>query len=345
LADWAHPPRAFRAGGALTGTGVKVECAYSGGGLGWESILRFLSFWGIVYEPDGHWLYISDDNRVDSYLRHPNFRAAMETLNRWYNEGLIDVETLTQEGNTFDAKVNSARMGTVWRMRMIAMGTPDDVVAQYTCILPVAALPGVTPQVHRYLGQVPSQGAYITAGCKDIERAARWIDAQYGFENMLNGYYGPYKEVTREGKVTQYGWRFGGNGKADFFNADVESIPNQSALQFFSDAEFMEKFNLPPQRLEVININQMYIDAGVVEKNSGAILSTLVKMPPADMIQRDLLRADIAKYAQEATAAFISKGVSNAGWNEYMATLQNLRIDEYVKLYQAAYDRYLAVLK
>jgi putative aldouronate transport system substrate-binding protein len=234
-------------------------------------------------------------------------------------------------------------MGTLWRWRMTAMSTPEDVVEQYTGILPLAALPGVKPQVHRYL-ELPSRGAYITSACKDIEKAARWIDAQYSFENQLNGYYGPYKEVIQDGKTVQYGWRFDDKGKVNFYTSDLESVPNQSAVHFFSGPEYFEKFNMPPQRIEKTTYCELYTGAGMVETNSGAILTGLVKMSAEDMAQRDLLRAEIDTFAKEAISAFITKGVTNASWNTFTATLQNLRIDEYIALYQAAYDRYRAAL-
>jgi putative aldouronate transport system substrate-binding protein len=235
-------------------------------------------------------------------------------------------------------------MGTLWRWRMLAMSTPEDVTAQYTGILPVAALPGVTPQVHRYL-ELPGNGAYITTACRDIESAARWIDAQYSFENMANGYYGPYKEVVQDGKTVQYGWRFDSQGKVDFYTGDLESIPNQSAIHFFSGSEYFEKFNMPPQRIEKTEYCELYTNAGMVERNSGTILSSLVKMSASDMARRDLLRAEIDTFTKEALTAFISRGVTDASWNTFTANLQNLRIDEYIALYQAAYDRYRAALQ
>jgi putative aldouronate transport system substrate-binding protein len=83
----------------------------------------------------------------------------------------------------------------------------------------------------------------------------------------------------------------------------------------------------------------------MVETNSSVILTNLVKMSAADMARRDLLQADINTFATEALTAFVSRGVTDASWNTYMANLQNLRIDEYIALYQAAYDRYRAALK
>ncbi|GHU88363.1 hypothetical protein FACS189476_05330 [Spirochaetia bacterium] len=289
-------------------------------------------------------LYITNDHRVTSHFQNENFRPAMETLSRWYREGLIDMESVTQDLNAHNAKLNSGLMGTLWRWRMLAMSTPEDVVEQYIGIKPVAALPSIRPRVHQYL-ELPSRGAYITTACKDIEKACRWIDAQYTFENMANGYYGPYKEVVQDGKTVQYGWQFDTNGKVNFYTSDLESVPNQSALHFFSGPEYFEKFNMPPQRIEKTAYCEMYTAAGMVEKNSGAILSSLVKMSAEDMVRRDLLKAEIDTFSKEALTNFITKGVTDTSWNTFLANLQNLRVNEYIALYQAAYDRYRSALK
>ena len=332
--------RTFK-GKDLNGNGKIDELPLSGIIGSNESILELLSFFGIPYRAGSLWLNITDDNRVVSPLQHQNFRAAMETLARWYSEGLIDVEALTQNTSSFEAKVNNSQVGMFWRWRMKAMLSPDEIVNQYVSILPLAALPGVTPVVNRYL-ELPGTGAMITTACKDIEKACKWIDAQYTFENMANGYYGPYKEVTQNNSVMQYGWRKSANGKVDFFAADLEEIPNQSALHFFSGPEYFEKFNLPAQRIEKIEYCDQLTKAGMVEKNAATILDSLVKMSPADMAQRDLLRAQIDTFAKESITNFISNGVTNASWNTYTATLQNLRINDYIRLYQNAYDRYRA---
>jgi putative aldouronate transport system substrate-binding protein len=323
--------------------GIKDELPFSGQWGSYESVLEFLSFWGMPYKNNENWLCITDDHRVTSQLLHENFRPAMETLNRWYAEGLIDMETFTQDLNAHNAKLNGALMGTLWRWRMIAMTTPEDVVEQYTCILPIAALPGVKPRVHRYL-ELPGQGAYITSACKDIERACTWIDAQYTFENQLNGYYGPYQEVIQDGKTMKYGHEFDENGKVTFYTSDLETIPNQSALHFYSGPEYFEKFNMPVQRIEKTSYCERYTDAGMVETNSGTILMSLVKMSAEDIARRDLLQVEINTLAKEAITSFITKGVTDTTWNTFNTTLQNLHIDEYIKLYQTAYDRYRAAL-
>ena len=55
----------------------------------------------------------------------------------------------------------------------------------------------------------------------------------------------------------------------------------------------------------------------------------------------DLRFADVDKYAREAIAGFIVKGVTDDGWNTYLKTLDNIQLDGYLSILQTAYDRYL----
>ena len=90
---------------------------------------------------------------------------------------------------------------------------------------------------------------------------------------------------------------------------------------------------------------EQYEAAGVIEKNSWNILSRLVTMNVEESTQKDLLYAEIHKFANESISSFIVKGVTDESWNNYLNTLKNLRMDDYINLYQTVYDRYVEANK
>lgn len=193
--------------------GQKDEIPFTGERLSdVDCTLFLLSFWGIPY--NSSWLMIDNNNKVTSQLLNESLRPALETISKWYKEGLMDVESVAQNVDSFEAKVNSGNCGSFWRWRMKAMGTAPDIISQYECIVPLSSN-GIQPQVAQYL-EIPSFGAAITVDCKNIETACAWLDAQYEFENQLNAYYGPYKEETKDGVLTKYGWHYKDNGKVEF---------------------------------------------------------------------------------------------------------------------------------
>lgn len=306
-----------------------------------DGTLYMLSLWGIPYNSHS-WAMIDDNDKITSQLLHENMREALTVINKWYSEKLLDVECIAQDTTAYEAKVNAGITGSFWRWRMLAMGTSDEVVEQYVGIVPPAA-EGAKVQLTRYL-EIPGMGASITANCKELEAACRWLDAQYEFENQMNGYYGPYKEVEEMGETVKYGWRYNDDGKVEFHTADLEEIPNQSAMHFYSGEEYFDLVEMPAQRVEKTDLCNMYADQGIIEKNSGAILTNLCKYTIEEIERKDLLKAEIDKYAEEALVNFITKGVTDSGWETYISNLNNIKIDEYIKIHQDAYDRYLAAL-
>ena len=292
--------------------------------------LQFMfSCWGIP--ANDKYVSIDDNNKVYSHLQHENLRAALETLSRWYQEGLIDLEAVTQDENAFEAKVNAGNYGSFWRWRMTAMGTSEEVYSQYSFILP-PAVDGVQAQLVRYL-ELPSFGAALTVGCEDVEAACKWMDTQFQWDNMINGYNGMYGEF----------WGYDENGKVDIYpmSDGTRTVPGQSSMYYCCGADYFAKVNMPSHRIEKTSYCEAYEAAGVIEKNSRHILQKLVTLTVDESTQRDLLFAEIDKYAKESITSFIVKGVTDDSWNAYVKTLDQLRIGEYIQLYQTAYDRYL----
>lgn len=52
------------------------------------------------------------------------------------------------------------------------------------------------------------------------------------------------------------------------------------------------------------------------------------------------LETDIAKYANEMSDKFITGTISFEQWDEYVKEIKKLGLDEYMKIQNAAYERY-----
>ena len=296
-----------------------------------SSLYYIFSSWGIPGNLKR--VNIDENNKVYSWLQHENLRAAVETVSRWYNEGLIDIEAVSQDENAFEAKVNAGNLGAFWRWRMTAMGTDEAVYSQYEFLLP-PTVEGIQAQLWRYL-ELPSFGAALTVGCEDIAAACKWLDAQFEWENMLNGYNGM--------KGPEF-WGYDEAGKVDIYPMPdgTRTVPGQSSYYYCPGDEYFAKVNMPSHRVEKTTYCEAYEAAGVVEINSQDLLHKLVTKTVDESTQIDLLFAEIDKFSTEAITNFIVKGVTDESWAAYEKTLKDLRIDEYIAIYQTAYDRYLA---
>lgn len=297
-----------------------------------DGLTHLFSFYGVPY--NDRYISIGEDGKVTSPLKADGLRAAIETVNRWYSEGLVDIESVTQDTNAFEAKVNAGQYGSFWRWRMTAMGTDESVYSQYVCMMPIAA-EGYTVTLPRYL-EIPTFGAAITAGCKDIEATCKWLDTQLAFENMINGYNGI--------RGPEF-WDYDANGKVELFPMPdgTRTVPGQSSMYYMCGADYFDKVLMPSHRIEKTTYCEMYEEAGMIEANSWHTLTKLVNLNVEESTIIDLRFAEIKKYADEAITGFIVKGVTDEAWDNYNKTLENLKLDEYIATYQTAYDRYQAV--
>lgn len=301
-----------------------------------NGILTLLRDFGLPYNSD--FLAISDEGKVYSQFAHPNLRAALETIHRWYDEGLIDVESVAQDTNAFEAKVNAGNYGCFWRWRMTAMGTEEAVYNQYECILPPAAEGYST--LLPYMLELPGFGAAITVAAEKhgtVEAACKWLDTQFQWDNMINGYNGMQGEF----------WDYAEDGMVDIWpmTDGTRSVPGQSSMYYCSGTEYFAKVKMPSHRIEKTSYCEWYSNEGLLEQVSHSILQSLIKFTVEESERVNLLRAEIDKFGKESISSFIVKGITDESWANYEKTLNDLRLDELVGLYQTAYDRYVEANK
>ncbi len=283
---------------------------------------------------NNEYICLDDEGKAYSWLTCDGVRDGMETLASWYAEGLIDIESVSMDYNAFEAKVNANDLGSFWRWRMTSMGTTPEVYEQYECMLPTPA-EGYEVKIPVSM-ELPGFGAALTVAAAEngkVEAVCKWLDAQFQWDNMISGYNGMYNEF----------WDYDENGMVDIWpmTDGTRSVPGQSSMYYCCGKDYFAKVLMPSHRIEKTNYCQWYTENGLLEKNSRQLLTTLSTKTVEESQQLDLLRAEISKYAKEALIQFITKGVTDESWNTYLQTLENLRIDEFVQIYQTSYDRYL----
>ncbi len=287
-----------------------------------------LNFWGIPM--NNYLIMIDNDQKVTVPMLQPGFRDAMETLSRWYEEGLLDPECISQDASSFNAKLQEENIGSFWNWRLQQMGYPDFIVEDFACILPVSA-DGYTPQVAQTM-ELPTYSAYITTACEDVDAALAWIDAQFDFDTEMEFY-------NTAGML-----EIADNGKYNILGVDSNSpqIPGQSAIFYAPGQYYFDRVNMPSHRIEKMEYCQAYTDAGFVEQYSYQYLTVLSQFSVEEQEELVRLFTEIEKYVEEAITRFITGGVTDDSWNTFISNLDKLKVDRYIELYQNAYDAYLA---
>lgn len=139
------------------------------------------------------------DGKVKFGPIEPGYKEYLTLFNKWYQEGLLDPEWITQDRKAIDAKVTGSQTGAY-------LGTPDSWIGTYTKLMkevdPNVDFVGVpNPRLNKNDPPPFNQkdwsvmldnanNAGISTACKNVDLAAKLLDFQYGEEGMTLGNYG-----------------------------------------------------------------------------------------------------------------------------------------------------------
>ncbi len=293
---------------------------------GFYGIRYILPLFGVPADGD-KWIYIDDDKNVVFAPTTDNFRATMEWLHKLYSEGLIDPEVISQDINTIETKLKAGNAGFFTAWRLTGMGFDDGVLQ--TSVL---YTPDSTAKLARIL-EVAKGGAYITVSNQYVAESLELLDTMLDTEMMFSLYYG--EQDATDGS----GWTYNSeNGKIDSLSdgsVDVKNFLDCNTL-FFAPATYITNtFNMSETRIEKTEYCQIYDNAGIIQKYS----NNYFKFAPlsSDQLQSIALKeTDIDNAVIENVAAFITTGVTDESWEQFVKIFEDMDVDSYVAIYQDA---------
>jgi putative aldouronate transport system substrate-binding protein len=313
------------------GNGQQDEVPYSGIGIG--SLISYLKgSWGLGNRGVGH-PYVDVDpasNQLRFIPADPKYKEMLQYVQKLYSEGLIDKDIFTVQANQFYATGAKGVYGTTITTSPYTLMKQDGYYG-------ISALKGpYGDQIWSAVGSpVASAGAFvITDHNKNPEATVRWIDHLYsedgnkmffmGFEGksyeMNGGEYQYTKEITdnpngltfEQALVKYVVWPGGG-------------YPNIVRQKYFKGAESR------PEAVEA---------ASRFSKQFPEEIWPAFTFTTEENEKKATIETDITSYVTEMQAKFITGKASFSEWDNYIATLKKMKLDEYMKVYQAAYDRY-----
>ena len=287
-------------------------------------VRRFAGVWGYEYQ-FGTYLEVSEDGVVTTYLTDDHFKDMLQWLASMYAEGLIDPEIFTQEYAKYTAKMAGQQMGLFFNQADDTFDSSDFV--------------GISPfsgkSDRQYVEAAPAardNGVFaISTECENIEAALRWIDYFYGYEGSILMRYGVEGENmyfdedgkphyndgildSPEGSGTEIGkytiWP--GGGAPQWVNEDnCEAIASEAT-------------RAAQEALDPYVPDQIYAEPLLDEETSD---------------RRSVLWTDLNNYMTETLSKMI-RGELNfeSDWDTYVETMNAIGIDEWVSIYQTAYD-------
>jgi putative aldouronate transport system substrate-binding protein len=342
--------RAFRDNDP-NGNGEKDEipasfCTQGGMGLrhNQSGVINQFSSFGIPMV-DAVYGTVGADDKVTFPGYLPGFRAGCEWMNTLYSEGLMDPESLTQDVMAWLTKINEVKVGYFTYLRLLNAGLSQEALDAYVSMKPARSEYGVSVPA---ILEVPTVGAILTVANKYPVETLKWIDAQLETRTMMIAYNGPDKleggPTMEDGSPVEPTIFVNGQGKYEIIyvpedNGLYDYVPVLMA-QFFAPGDYyFGIYEMPPHRVERYNYSVDYAD--ILEPKSYYRLYRLSKLTNDESIEAQRIHVQIQTLMDETLSDFITKGVTDAKWDSFISTTGNIGVDEYVSLYQDAYDRYL----
>ena len=301
----------------------------------------FLAF-GVPETPTH--VMIEDNGELIFTASQEGYKEAIKYLHKLYSEGLIDPEVFSQDRTLLTNKIRQMNVGCYTDYRLESSMASEEIQDNYVIMPPLKGPNGDQRWLRAKAGM--SDGAFaITSACQHPEIAIRWLDNINTPENSIQMLYGMFKEAgwnQSEALVpsTDYPGKWTSN--TDLRPADVNP----------SDWPWSAPIGSSPVIVphEVIDEYIAERANNVAKERACAIYRPYLTEYPynypfrftlEEIDELNIIQTDLLNYIYQTVATWIADGGVEEGWDDYLTQLDNLGLQDYMRLYQQAYERSL----
>ncbi|GIO97255.1 sugar ABC transporter permease [Paenibacillus lautus] len=293
----------------------------------------FVGAWGITtgfYQVDG---------KVKYGPIQPEFKSYLETMSKWYAEGLIDQDYAATDATLKDAKVTNNQVGAFSGYMGSSLGRYSELMLKSNPNVDLVGAPNVvlkkgdTP----ILGQKDSPfngfGAAITKANKFPAETVKWLDYKYGEEGHMLFNFGV------EG--VSYDMKDGYPTYTDEVMKNPDGLSITQALSkynlasysgpFVQDRRYIEQYSALPQQ-------KAAIETWMKAENDR--LMPIISPTAEESTRYASIMNDINTYYEEMVNKFIMGVEPISGFDQFVQTVQGMGIEEALQIQQAALDRF-----
>lgn len=268
----------------------------------------------------------------------PGFKDFLATMHQWYEEGLYDNNFSTTDAAARTANMLNGKTGVVYGGLGGTIGALMTAATDPNFKVTGAPYPTHAKGVRPMFGQATnpvSQVAAISTKCKDTELAMKFLDYGYSAEgslffnfgtegetyNMVDGYPTYTELITKNPdglSMSQALTKYSKGGQSGSYLQDLRYLEQYAGLPE-QQAAWNSWINTDGQqhRVPLVYINE--------EKNT----EYATKM------------TDIQTYWQEMLIKFISGVESLDNYDQYLANMKTMGVDDLIAMKQEAYNNFL----
>lgn len=284
-----------------------------------------------------------NDNGIVRYgAVQPEFEQWLTVMRQWYEEGLIDPDFASTDSTGFKAKITGNVAGSYYGScsgnlgkYMTALQDTDDSFTLIGVQFP-SLTAGDTNVLGGKEGVVTGSGTAITSASANPELSAKWLDYLYGEEGNTLVNYGV------EG-VTYYTLNDGTIYYANDIVNNSDGLSVGDALSkyshvtvggpFVENEHFWELLLVFPEQTAAIG------EWSKAENNTQMPSSITISADDSQTIANIL--SEVETYVNEMVTKYIMGQESLDSFDDFVATIEGMNIDEAIAIEQAALDNYL----
>ncbi|MEF3311969.1 extracellular solute-binding protein [Paenibacillus sp. GYB004] len=260
------------------------------------------------------------------------YKEYISYLNKLFSEKLLDNEMFVQTSQQMAAKGNSNQIGAF-------VGSAPDLVLKVAKPEDNYKHPMLAPLTSKFNSEKLTKRASnirrgtfaITSNNKHPEATMRWVDYLYSDEGSRLGFLGNSYKWLDDAKTK---WTFVSPEGVNPEEYRAKLTPDVGGqLPLIKEREFDSKRD---------NGNGLDYNKMVDEK-----LNPYAKMDYPDVYftneeqkRLNVVKTDIKTYVEQMEAKFIVGQEPFAKWDDYVNTIKKMGLDEMLKIYQDAYDRW-----
>lgn len=313
------------------GNGFQDEIPFDGWGLPY-----FLPAFGVL-----NTFCVKLDGTVAYGPMEQEYKAYLETMNKWYAEGLLGSNCLIHsdawktENIVNDLTGAFAGLDNAWRYYLPELQENTSAFASLAAMPWLTAADGVryTPR-EDVAGNMATVVTVITSACEDPVSAVKFIDYMYSEEGSDLLTWG----IEGESYVVV-------DGKKQLTDLALTPDPDKGWLQLYDYAIGHASF--PKYDGETV-VLASYPEEQLVAERIWADASTALIYPPYITIgleERaivDSIMDDVTTYITEMELKFITGEEPLSSFDSYVNQLDRMGINQALEIYREAYEEYLA---
>ncbi len=272
----------------------------------------------------------------------PTRKRYFETLNKWYEEGLLDKNFSSLTGKMVDANILGGKSGATYGPGGSGIGRYLDSVKGKDGKFNLVGAPypsakkGIRP---KFANATPAFGnnqgnSAITTRCKNVEAAARLLDYGYSKEGSMFYNFGieglTYKMVDGNPLYTE------------FIQKNPENLSNTQVMSKYMRAHTNGPFVQDKRYLDQYYEYAQQKEAMGRWRNSDHLKYILPPVTPTPDESAELTKimGDINTYIDEYSLKFIMGVEPISKFDEYVAQIRKMGIDKAIAINQKALERY-----